>query len=365
MVGWITYFSFIFFIIGSLCIAQVNYKITPVITGLNYPWAMAILPDNTMLITQKPGSIRIVKDNILLDESLKGVPAVSYKGQGGLLDICLHPNFSQNKWVYLSYSKDIGGYNKLVVTRYKLEGLELVDPKDIFVSNTKRKTALHHGARLLFINQNRLLISSGDGYSYMKKAQELDTHFGKIVSVSSEGNIPTTNPYFLEKGVLSDIYTYGHRNPQGFAYDVERNIIYSHEHGPKGGDELNIIEPGNNYGWPEITYGIDYSGRPISAYTHKKGMEQPLYYWSPSIALSSMILYEHDYFSSWKNCLFITGLKSRDVRRLSLKNNNVILEERLFGKLGLRWRYITVAKTGELYLLEDAANATLYKVELN
>ena len=363
MVKLFFYFISFFCIPTFLAAIEPDYRISPVVTGLNYPWAMAILPDNTFLITQKPGSIRIVKNDILLDQQLSGVPDVVYSGQGGLLDICLHPNFKENKFIYLSYSKELDGFNKLVVTRYKLDGYALTLPQDIFVSKTKRKTALHHGARLVFIGPNHLLISSGDGYSYMKQAQNLDTHFGKLISLTADGGIPSANPFILHENALADIYTFGHRNPQGFAFDAKREIIYSHEHGPKGGDELNIIEPGKNYGWPEVTFGVDYSGRQISKYTHKNSIEPPIYHWTPSIALSSMIIYTHDYFRHWKDDLFITGLKSRDVRRLTIKNNRVVKESVLFSELGVRLRYIAQSSTGELYLLQDSPNATLFKVE--
>ena len=338
------------------------YKLEILTHNLRYPWSLVELPDKTLLITEKPGNIRIFKNNKLLDKSLKGAPKITYSGQGGLLDIRLHPDFQFNKYIYLSYAITENSHNILKVTRYTLNNYTLTNPLDIFSSTTKRKTALHHGARLLFLPNKKLLISSGDGYMYRDQAQSLTNHFGKIICVNDDGSIPTSNPFISQQNTLPSILTFGHRNPQGFAFNPKENIIFSHEHGPKGGDELNHIIPGKNYGWPVITYGVEYSGKPISNMTHKDGMEQPLYYWTPSIALSSMIYYNHSLFEEWSGSLMITGLVSKDVRLLKMNNTSVISEQRLFSEINERLRFIGKSSSGELFILTDSASGKLIKI---
>ena len=274
------------------------------------------------------------------------------KSQGGLSDIELHPDFETNNFIYFSYSIKTNEGNTLRVSRAKLLDNALSKMEVIFTANAFRETSAHYGARLLFLNDSTLLISSGDGFNHREKAQYLDNHFGKIVRINDDGTIPSNNPFSRKDKALRDIFTYGHRNQQGLTKDIN-GIIYSHEHGPKGGDELNIINPGLNYGWPAITYGIDYNGSIISPFKRKEGMEQPIKYWTPSIAVSDMTFYYGDLFPEWYGNLFISALSPGDVRKLVISDNKVVSEDIMFKEIGSRIRSIKSSNNGDLIILTD------------
>ena len=343
--------------------AGVQYKTETIVEGLDHPWSMAFISDTQMLVTELSGNLRLVTNGELSPTPIEGVPEVLFAGQGGLSEVLLHPNFEENRFVYLSFSApdvEKPALNRLNVIRARLEGETLVEHKTIFQSDPPRKTAAHYGARLAFMEDGKLLITSGDGFNYREKAQYLDNHFGKILRVNDDGSTPMDNPFVNTPGALPEIWSYGHRNLQGLVIRGD-GTVFEHEHGPKGGDELNIIEPGKNYGWPAITYGIDYSGAIISPFTEQPGMEQPIKYWVPSIAPSSMLLYRGDMFPQWQGDLFISALVPGDVRRLELDGQTVMGEETLWGELG-RIRHVGEAPDGSLILVTDGSKGKLIRV---
>ncbi len=341
-----------------------KYKHETIAEGLSFPWGVAFISNSEILVTEKTGKLRVIKDGVLLEKSVDGVPESLFKGQGGLEGIVLHPNFDNNKYVYLAFSEtDVSNkrLNTLRVIRGKLDGLSLNNVETVFKASPSRKTANHYGAKMAFLKDGTLLITSGDGFSYREEAQELDNHYGKVIRINDDGSIPNDNPFLSTPGAKPEIWSYGHRNQQGLVTNPEGTSVYEHEHGPRGGDELNIIEKGKNYGWPAITYGIDYSGALISPFKMKEGMEQPIKYWVPSIAPSGMTFYDGDLFPQWKGDLFISGLVPGDVRRIVLKDNEVIQEEILFNQFG-RIRNVVTAPDGSLVLATDSSKGKLIRV---
>jgi glucose/arabinose dehydrogenase len=285
------------------------------------------------------------------------VPEVFFAGQGGLLEVYLHPDFDNNQLVYLSFAARRAAeekLNSLIVVRGRLDNKQLVDVATVFESYPLRKTAAHYGARIKFLQDGTMLFTSGDGFSYREKAQSLDNHFGKIIRINDDGSIPPDNPFVDKDGSLPEIWTYGHRNQQGLIIDSD-GLVFSHEHGPKGGDELNLIQPGKNYGWPSITYGIDYNGSIISPFKIKDGMEQPIKFWTPSIAPSDMTFYNGNLFPDWFGSIFVSALSPGDVRRIVLKDNVFVSEEILFDEIQSRIRSIKMAPDGSLIILTDDA----------
>jgi len=362
VIKFLTLFSGVLALI-PMASAEVQYKTETIVEGLDHPWSMAFISNSQMLVTELSGNLRLVTDGELSPTPIEGVPEVLFAGQGGLSEVLLHPNFEENRFVYLSFSApdaEEPTLNRLNVIRARLDGETLVEHKTIFQSDPPRKTAAHYGARLAFMADGRLLVTSGDGFNYREQAQDLDNHFGKILRINDDGSTPMDNPFVNTPGALPEIWSYGHRNLQGLVIRGD-GTVFEHEHGPKGGDELNIIEPGKNYGWPAITYGIDYSGAIISPFTEQPGMEQPIKYWVPSIALSGMALYEADMFPSWKGNLFISAMKPGDLRRLELDGGNVVNEEILFSELG-RIRNVITAPDGSLILATDGAEGKIIRV---
>ena len=348
---------------GFVQAEQAGYETDIIVDGLNNPWSIAFVSNDDWLVTERSGNIRLIKNGKLDPEPISGVPEVFFAGQGGLSEVYLHPDFDNNQLVYLSFAARPAAekkLNSLIVVRGRLDNKQLVDVATIFESYPLRKTAAHYGARIKFLQDGTMLITSGDGFSYREKAQSLDNHFGKIIRINDDGSIPLDNPYSNNLNALSNIWSYGHRNPQGLVI-ADDGIVFSHEHGPKGGDELNIIKPGNNYGWPAITYGVDYSGAIISPFTEQPGMQQPIKYWVPSIAPSSMLLYRGDMFPQWKDDLFISALMPGDVRRLQMDGQVVISEDILWSEFG-RIRFIGEAPDGSLILATDGKQGKLVRI---
>ena len=343
------------------------YKLEVIAEDLSFPWGIAFISNEEILITEKTGELRLISQGVLLPDPISGVPESLFKGQGGLEGIVLHPNFKNNQYIYLSFSeadKSNKKLNTLRVIRGKLEGTSLTGVETIFRASPSRKTANHYGAKMVFLKDGTLLITSGDGFNYREEAQKLDNHFGKIIRVNDDGTIPQDNPFTETPGAKPEIWSYGHRNLQGIVTNSDGSVVYEHEHGPRGGDELNIIEKGKNYGWPAITYGIDYSGALISPFKEKEGMEQPVKYWVPSIAPSGMTYYDGDLFPDWKGSLFISALVPGDVRRLDIKDGMIVSEEILFNKIG-RIRNIVTAPDGSLFMVTDSNKGKLYRVTPN
>ena len=340
-----------------------DFEIEILAEGLDHPWGITFISPSEMLVTELSGNLRRVSNGRLNPEPVAGVPTVLFAGQAGLSEVILDPSFADNNLIYLSFSapdKDQPKLNQLYVIQARLEGNELVDQKTIFRSDPPRKTAAHYGARLAFLADGTLLITSGDGFNYREQAQALDNHFGKILRINSDGSIPKDNPFIGRPNALPEIWSYGHRNPQGLVI-ADDGTVYAHEHGPQGGDELNLVLPGKNYGWPAITYGVDYSGAVISPFTEQPGMEQPLKYWDPSIAPSGMSLYRGEMFPQWQGNLFISALVPGDIRRIEMQDKRAINEQILFAEFG-RIRDIAAAPDGSLILATDGAKGKLIRV---
>lgn len=356
---------FVLMLLGPLAVFQGqaqafrNYQIQTIATGLHYPWAVVELPDGSVLVTEKSGQLRRILDGEISPPIL-GVPEVYPKGQGGLMDIVLHPQYNATGWLYLTYAHGTDAANQLRLMRARLEDTKLVDQQVLFSARPEKATPVHYGARLVFMDDNTLVLSSGDGFDYREQAQNPASHLGKLIRLNDDGSIPADNPHI--EGGVKGVYSLGHRNPQGLAWDPFKNLLFANEHGPAGGDEINLIRAGSNYGWPVITYGKDYSGANISPFTEYPGMLQPLVNWTPSIAPSALVVYRGAMFPELEGNLLSSTLKSKEVRRVILDGIQVSAQQSLFTELDVRLRDIAVAADGGIYLLTDEASGRLLKV---
>lgn len=334
-------------------------------SGLQSPWGIAALPDGRFLITQKRGTMRIAKANGELSEPITGLPAVNSRGQGGLLGLTLDPQFSSNRMVYWVFSEDVSGGNLTSVAKGRLSNDEktLENATVIYRATPAYNGALHYGGRILFDKDGNLFVSTGERSDRQTRpqAQELNSGLGKIVRITKDGQAVQGNPFTGRSGARPEIYSYGHRNVQGLAFHPQTGDLWENEFGPRGGDELNLIKPGKNYGWPTITYGLEYSGQKIGdAITQKEGLEQPVYYWDPVLSPSGMTFYTGNEIPEWKNNLFIAGLNSNHIARLVISNNKVAGEERILANEGQRFRDVTQGKDGALYAVTDEGR--LYRI---
>ena len=335
-------------------------RLDTVAKGLSYPWALQFLPDGRMLVTEKPGRIRIVAKDGSLSPPLKGVPEVRAGGQAGLLDVALDRNFADNRTIYFCFSYDSGG--NAAVARARLAGDTALDDVKIIFRQQGPGGRNNHGCRIAQAPDRNLFVTLGDNFGPRDEAQNLATDNGKLIRITADGDAPKDNPFAGRAGARPEIWTYGHRNAQGLAFNPWSGKLWLQEHGPRGGDEVNIIEKGKNYGWPVIGYGIDYSGAKIHESTHKAGMEQPIKYWVPSIAPSGMAFYTADLIPKWKGSLFIGALAAEMLVRLSLDGEKVTGEERLLQKLNERIRDVRQGPDGALYLLTDASNGRILRI---
>ncbi len=342
--------------------AEDRYQITTLADGLAYPWSIAFLPDDTLLVSERNGDLRIIRDGRLDPEPVAGVPEAFVSGQGGLHDVVLHPRFAENRLIYLTYAHGDSSANATRVARGRFDGERLTDVEVLFTAEPAKTTPAHYGGRMVFLEDETFLLTIGDGYNYREEAQRLSSHFGTIVRLNDDGSIPDDNPFVDEDDALASIWSYGHRNQQGIVLDRATGRVYEHEHGPQGGDELNLIEPGTNYGWPVATYGIDYTGAKISPYTEYEGTEQPLKYWVPSIAPAGMTLYTGRLFPDWRGDLFIAALVPGDVRRIDMEDGLPVDEEILFSEENARMRDVRTGPDGALYLLTDEPDGRVLKV---
>jgi glucose/arabinose dehydrogenase len=341
-----------------------SYKIQEVASGLNFPWSLAFLPDGSLLVTERTGKLaRISNDKVYAP--ITGLPDDIYvKGQGGLLEVVLHPNFSSNSWVYISYATGNDDQNALRVMRAKLIGNKLVEQQVVFTVTPFKSTPVHFAGRMAFLPDNTLLITSGDGFDYREDAQRLNSLLGKIIRINVDGSVPTNNPFVTENADSPSnyVFSYGHRNHQGLLFDSERNVIFSNEHGPDGGDELNIIQAGVNYGWPVITQGLDYIGSRISPFTEYPNMQQPRLDWTPSIAPSGMAVHQGNLFSELNGDLLVSVLKFKEVRWLHMDGLNVVGQTSLFKELEQRIRDVRVHPDGSIYILTDSENGKVLRI---
>jgi len=337
-------------------------------TQLENPWGLAFLPDGRMLVTERPGRLRIVSRSGTVSAPVAGMPPVFAQGQGGLLDIALAPDFERSRMIYFSYAEPREGASGTTVSRARLvedAGNVRVDNVEvIFRQNPATGGSSHFGSRLVFARDGSLFVTLGDRYSYRDQAQQLGSHLGKIVRIWPDGSVPDDNPFTKTPNARPEIWSYGHRNVQGAALDPATGRLWTIEHGARGGDELNHPEAGKNYGWPVITYGRDYSGQPIGEGRSKPGMEQPVKYWDPSFAPSGLAFYTADLFPQWKGNLFTGGLSGTRLVRMKLDTarQNVVEEEVLLADFGERIRDVRQGPDGALWLLTDDADGRLLRI---
>ncbi len=341
-------------------------RVVTVAEGLQTPWGLAFLPDGRMLVTERPGWMRIVGADGQRSEPLQGVPAVHAQGQGGLLDVVLGPDFVDDRRIFFSYAQPTGRGARTAVASAVLdtEQLRLDDVQVIFTQNEDPPGRHHWGSRLVFDRDGTLYVTLGDRNAYRDQAQMLDNHYGKIVRIRPDGSVPADNPFADQAGALPEIWSYGHRNPQGAALHPETGVLWTHEHGPQGGDEVNVGKPGANYGWPVVTYGREYvTGRRIGEGTERDDMEGPVHYWVPtSIAPSGMAFYTGDAIPGWQGNLFIGALRGQSLSRLELDGERVVHEERFLTQLQSRIRDVRQGPDGMLYLL-DETNGRILRLE--
>lgn len=339
-------------------------KVTTVVKNLANPWGMAFLPDGRLLITERPGRLRIFSQG-QISSPVAGIPVVYAQGQGGLLDVAIDPNFVQNQLVYLTYAEaGNAGTAGTAVMRGKLTGNTLENTQVIFRQLPKLSTGNHFGSRLVFDKSGYLFVTLGENNNRIT-AQYLDHHQGKIIRIWPDGTIPADNPFMGQANAKPEIWSYGHRNPQGATLNPWTGKLWMNEHGAMGGDEINIPLAGKNYGWPIITYGLDYNGQPIpeSIGTSAAGMEQPIHYWVPSIAPSGMAFYDRNKSSAWYGHLFVGGLAAQQLVRLEINGESIVREERLLGEMQYRIRAVKPGPDGGLYVLTDSGTGQLLKID--
>ncbi len=350
-----------------------SVKVTPVVTGLHHPWGMAFLPDGRILVTEKRGTLRVIDGGKLVAKPVEGIPKSTDHGQGGLMDVALHPKYAENSWVYWTFNGEEGGQHGTELARGKLGGTKdaprMTDVQVLFKLAPKGPTRHHFGSRIVFDRDGYLFVTFGDrGDSPAKgkdqRAQNLGDHAGKSIRLFDDGRVPPDNPFVKTAGAKPEIFTYGNRNMQGAALNPVTGKLWTHEHGPQGGDEINIMNAGVNYGWPVITYGVNYGiGTKIGEGPAKDGLQQPIHKWVPSIAPSGMAFYTGEKFPKWKGSLLVGALAGQTVARLTLNGDKVAGEERMFtGELG-RIRDVRQGPDGFVYLLNDSPDAALLRIE--
>ena len=337
----------------------VRVRVDSVASGLLHPWGLAFLPDGRMLVTEKSGRLRIVSAEGRLSPPLQGVPRVFAQGQGGLLDVALDPNFASNGLVYLSYAEAGQCGAGTAVARGRLGDSGLTDVQVIFRQQPKVDGSGHFGSRLVFGADGTLFVTTGDRFKF-EPAQDLSGHLGKVIRINPDGSVPRDNPFAGREGARPEIWSYGHRNLQGAALNPVTGALWTNEHGPRGGDEINIPRAGRNYGWPRIGYGVHYDGQRIGVGTRAPGMEQPVHHWDPSIAPSGMAFYAGDLFPGWRGSVFVGALKAQALVRLSLDGDRVTGEERI--PVRARIRDVRQGPDGALYLLTDESDGAILRL---
>lgn len=353
---------------GDVPVAS-GWQIEPVVAGLEHPWGIAWLPDGAALVTERPGRLRRVQDGVLQPEPIAGLPGILSHGQGGLLDVSLHPDFAANRFVYLTCARGRPNANRTALVRGRLSGGRLEDAEVLFEVADSKSGGQHFGSRMLWLPDGSLLVSIGDGGNppiaygdapIRRQAQRLATHFGKILRLTEEGRPHPTNPFVDRPDARPEIWSYGHRNIQGLARDPDSGRVWANEHGARGGDELNLIERGANYGWPRVTYSREYWGPRISDQTTAPGMRDPKVVWTPSKAPSGLAFYTGDVFPQWRGDLFSGALVFQEIRRIILDGERVVAEEKL--PIGQRVRDVRQGPDGYLYVLTDASNGQLLRI---
>ena len=343
-----------------------NLAVQTVATGLAHPWSLAFLPDGRILVTERPGRMRLVTQNGQLSPPLANVPKVFAVSQGGLLDVIPDRGFAQNRTIYFSYAEPFNGGGRTALARARLDDSEvprLTDVKVIYRQYGPPSHGNHFGSRIVQAMDGTLFVTNGEHFTDRDMAQTLDNDLGKIVRITTDGTAPPDNPFANKPGAKPEVWSYGHRNPQGLALNPADGKLWEQEHGARGGDEINIIQKGHNYGWPRVSYGVNYDGTPVgTGKTKMEGVDDPRWHWTPSIAPSGMAFYTGDLFPTWKGSLFNGALKSQLLSRLELKGDAVVKEERLLQALNERIRDVRQGPEGALYLLTDSASGRILRV---
>lgn len=342
---------------------QAQFTVVEVAGGLEHPWGLTFLPDDRILVTERAGRLRLITDEGLQPQPVSGLPEIAVVGQGGLLDIALHPEFEETGWIYLSYAAAGSGGFGTQVARARWQQDQLTDLEVLFDMEPKTGGGRHFGSRLVFDPAGDLYIGLGDR-GQRNRSQELGDAAGTVLRLEADGSVPADNPFVDQSGALPQVFTWGHRNIQGMAVHPETGAIWTHEHGPRGGDEINILTPGVNYGWPLISFGQEYSGGPVGrGLTAAEGLAQPLLQWTPSIAPSGMAFYQGDAFPEWQGDLFVGALAGRYLERLELDGEQVVGQEQLLQNQVGRIRDVRVGPDGRVYLLTDAPNGSVLRLE--
>lgn len=353
-------FAGLLLLLSTALFAQ-DHRVETLAGGLHHPWGLAELPGGDLLVSERRGRLlRLTPDGGR--HQVSGLPDIAAVGQGGLLDLALHPEFADNRWLYFSYSQPGPGGAGTAVARARLEADRLTRLQVLFEQRPKTTGGAHFGSRLVFDEQGYLFITTGDRYHSRDLAQRLDNHLGKILRLHDDGRVPADNPFVGQPGALPEIWSYGHRSPQGAALAPD-GTFWMNEHGPRGGDEINRPEPGKNYGWPVITYGVNYSGTKVGeGITHKDGMEQPVHQWTPSIAVSGMAFITSDRYPGWQGQMVVGALKTKSLERITLDGDKVRKVEPLLPKLGQRVRDVRQGPDGWLYVLTDENKGQLLRL---
>ncbi|WP_211315744.1 PQQ-dependent sugar dehydrogenase [Isoalcanivorax indicus] len=340
-----------------------DYHVETVADGLAHPWSLAFLPDGRLLVTERAGHLRLIEaDGSLREAPVSGVPEAFVSGQAGLKDVVLAPDFEDSRELFISYACGTRRANGTCLARGRWQDDSFAEVEVIFRASPNKTGDAHYGARLAFLPDDTLVLTLGDGFDYREAAQEPGSHIGKTVRLHRDGSVPDDNPFVGHEGVLPEIYTLGHRNPQAIVYDAEGDRLLAHEHGPRGGDEINLLEPGKNYGWPLVTHGKDYTGARITPFESLPGFEPPLLDWTPSIAPAGMTLYRGELFPDWDGQLLVAALAGKRVHRVVLENGAARDVEQLFGELNERFRDVRTGPDGAVYLLTDSPQGRVLRV---
>lgn len=338
-----------------------DYRIETVAEGFNFPWSISFLPDGDYLLATRSGEVMRISASGEVSAPMTGTPPTYVAGQGGYFDVAPDPDFEINQIVYLAYAGGTAEAHGTTVIRATLTDNGFENTEEIFRSVPDIDTAAHYGGKLLFLPDGTMMVTTGDGFEYREAAQDTKSHLGKLIRINRDGTVPEDNP-FVEGGGDARVFSYGHRNPQGLVQDPKTGDIYLHEHGPKGGDELNLIAAGANYGWPAVTWSENYSGAYVSPLRTYPGITDPLHVWTPSIAPSGLAMYHGEVFPEWQGDLFVGALVDKEVRRLVLENGEVVKEEAIFSELDARIRDVRVSPDGYIYLLTDSDSGSVLRV---
>lgn len=331
--------------------SKLNFTIDTLATGLSNPWSMAFLPDGRILIAERPGNLRVWANGSLLENPVQGLPQIWANGQGGLLDVVLHPDYEENKWIYLAYAKRTDGVGNTAIARAKLEGNQLIGVEELFHGRNLTSSAYHFGSRIVFDDDNFMFFCIGDR-GVMENAQMLTNHNGKVMRLHDDGSVPEDNPFVNDPVAMPEIWSYGHRNIQGMALHPQTRKLWAHEHGARGGDEINLVEKGLNYGWPLVTHGINYDGTTITPDTTLPGMVDPILHWTPSIAPCGMTFVDSDHYPEWQGNMFVGALAGQHIHRVEFDGSNIVETEAILQDFA-RFRDIRIGPDGFIYVLTE------------